>query len=79
VVSATDPHGRIIGFLDWSRYNLFQVAPHEAERTPFQIHCLSENLVAPGIEPGTFESVARNSEHQTTEAANNTFNTWILT
>jgi hypothetical protein len=27
VVSATDPHGRILGFLDQSRYYLFQVAP----------------------------------------------------
>jgi hypothetical protein len=26
---------------------------HEAEWTPFQTHCLSENLEAPGIEPGT--------------------------
>jgi hypothetical protein len=28
VVSATDPHSRILGFLDWSRYFFFQVAPH---------------------------------------------------
>jgi hypothetical protein len=27
VVSATDPHGRILGFLDRSRYSFFQVAP----------------------------------------------------
>jgi hypothetical protein len=27
VVSATDPHGRIVGFLDQSRYYCFQVAP----------------------------------------------------
>jgi hypothetical protein len=27
VVSATDPHGRIIGFLDRSRYYFFQAAP----------------------------------------------------
>jgi hypothetical protein len=26
---------------------------HEAEWTPFQSHYFSENLVAPGIEPGT--------------------------
>jgi hypothetical protein len=36
---------------------------HEAEWTPFQTHCLSENLEAPGIEPGTSGSVARNSDH----------------
>jgi hypothetical protein len=27
VVSATDPHGRILAFLDPSRYFFFQVAP----------------------------------------------------
>jgi hypothetical protein len=27
VVSATNPHGRILGFLDRSRYYFFQVAP----------------------------------------------------
>jgi hypothetical protein len=42
--------------------------PHEAEWTPFQTHYFSENLVAPGIEHGASESVARISDHQTTEA-----------
>jgi hypothetical protein len=28
----------------------------------------SENLVVPGIEPGTSASVARDSDHETTEA-----------
>jgi hypothetical protein len=28
---------------------------HEAEWTPFQIHCFSENLAAPGIEPGPLD------------------------
>jgi hypothetical protein len=28
VISATDPHGRILGFLDRSRYYFFQVASH---------------------------------------------------
>jgi hypothetical protein len=36
---------------------------HEAEWTPFQTHYFSENLVAPGFEPGTLGSVARNSDH----------------
>jgi hypothetical protein len=36
---------------------------HEAEWTPFQTHCLSENLEVPGIEPRTSGSVARNSDH----------------
>jgi hypothetical protein len=30
---------------------------------PFQTHYFSENLVAPGMEPGTPGSVARNSDH----------------
>jgi hypothetical protein len=41
--------------------------PHEFEWTPFQTHYFSENLVAPGIELGTSGSVARNSDHYTTE------------
>jgi hypothetical protein len=35
-----------------------------AEWTPFQIHCYSENLTRPGIEHGTSESAARNSDHR---------------
>jgi hypothetical protein len=31
-------------------------------------HNFSENLVVPGIEPGTSGSVARNSDHKTPEA-----------
>jgi hypothetical protein len=55
VFGVTDPYGRILGFLDRSRYFFFQVAPHEAEWTPFQTHYLSENLVVPGIEPGPLD------------------------
>jgi hypothetical protein len=40
----------------------------EAEWTSFQTHYYSDNLVAPGIESGTSESVVRNSDHYTTEA-----------
>jgi hypothetical protein len=53
-----DLYGRNLGFLERIRYSFFQVAPqlhsrgHEAEWTPFKIYCFSENLVAPGIEPG---------------------------
>jgi hypothetical protein len=50
VVSATDPHCRILDFLDRSRYYFFQVAlnfTHEAEWSPFQTHYFSENLVVP--------------------------------
>jgi hypothetical protein len=38
-----------------------------AEWTLFQTHCYYENLVAPGIEPGTSGSAAGNSDHKTTE------------
>jgi hypothetical protein len=34
-----------------------------AEWTPFQTYCYSENLVAPGIDPGTSRLAARNSDH----------------
>jgi hypothetical protein len=65
---------RILGFTDRSRYFFFQAAPqlytHEVEWTPFQTHYFSEKLLAPGIEPGTSRSVAKNSDHQTTEAVN---------
>jgi hypothetical protein len=36
---------------------------YEADWIPFQTHYFSENLVVPGIEPGTSESIARNSDH----------------
>jgi hypothetical protein len=53
VVSVTDPYGRIIGFLDRSRYFFFQVAPP----------LLIRKSGIPGIEIGTSGSVARNSDH----------------
>jgi hypothetical protein len=55
-----------LGFLDRSRYFSFKQllsCPHEAEWTPFQTPCFSENLEALEIEPGTSESVAKNSDH----------------
>jgi hypothetical protein len=58
VVSATHPHGRILGFLDRSRYYFFQAAPQlypEAKWIPFQTHYFSENLVALAIEPGPLD------------------------
>jgi hypothetical protein len=54
VVRATDPHGRILGFLDRSATIFTKQLPnftHEAEWTPFQTHYFSENLAAPEIEP----------------------------
>jgi hypothetical protein len=41
---------------------------NKAEWTPFQTHYYSEKLVVLGIKPGTSGSVARNSDHWTTEA-----------
>jgi hypothetical protein len=53
VVSVTDPYGRILGFLDWSRYSFFEEAQlySRAEWTPLQTYYFSENLVVPEIEP----------------------------
>jgi hypothetical protein len=48
-----------LGFLDTSKYLLNY--PYHAET-----HYDSENLVAPGIEPWTTGSVARNSDRYTT-------------
>jgi hypothetical protein len=53
--SVTDPYGRILSFLDRSRYFSFKLllnCIHEAEWTPSHNHYFSENLVAPGIEHG---------------------------
>jgi hypothetical protein len=58
VVSVTDPYGRILGFLVRSRYLIGKEllsCTHEAEWTPFQTHYFSENLVVPGIEPGSLD------------------------
>jgi hypothetical protein len=64
VVSATDPQGGILGFLDTEPL-LFHSSsyPREAKWTPFQYHYFSENLVGPGIEPGSSGSVARNCDY----------------
>jgi hypothetical protein len=58
VFSATDTTAVDLAFLDPELVSY----THEAEWTPFQTHYFSENLVAPGIEHGTSESVARNSD-----------------
>jgi hypothetical protein len=57
-VSVTNLYGRILGFLDRSRYVFFQVALQlysRAEWIPFQNHYFSENLVEPEIEPGPLD------------------------
>jgi hypothetical protein len=75
VVSATDPPAVNLGFLDPEPLLVnssgSSVNTQGVEWTPFQTHYLSENLVAPGIEPVTSGSVARNSDHYTTETVVN--------
>jgi hypothetical protein len=65
VVSATDSNDRK------SRLEslvLIKLTPHLSSRgyvdPLFQTHYFSENLVAPGIELGISDSVARNSDHR---------------
>jgi hypothetical protein len=53
-----------VGFLDRSRYFSIQVAPQLPSRgwvDPVPDTYFSENLVGPGIKPGTSGSVTRNS------------------
>jgi hypothetical protein len=74
VVSVTDPYGHNLGFLDRSRYFFFQVAPQLYSRgwvDPIPHPPLLRKLVGPGTEPGTSRSVAKNSDHQSTEAVAN--------
>jgi hypothetical protein len=66
VVSVTDPAAINLDFLD-PELPLFHsgsssVILARLSGPPFQTHYFSENLVAPGIEPGISESVARNSD-----------------
>jgi hypothetical protein len=45
-----------LSFLDQSRYFLSSISSFiltRADWTPFQTHCYSENIAAPGIDPGT--------------------------
>jgi hypothetical protein len=59
-----------LGFLDRSRYFLFQVAPQLSSRgwvDPVPDPLLLRNVEAPGIEPKASGSVARNSDHWTIE------------
>jgi hypothetical protein len=66
VVSVTDSYCCILGFLDRSWYFSFKYllsCTHKAEWTLFQTLHISEHLVVPGIEPLTYGSIARNSDH----------------
>jgi hypothetical protein len=71
VVSVTDPHGRILGFLDRSRYFFFQVALHLYARglvDPVPDPLLLRKSGSAGNRTRASGSVARNSDHLTTEA-----------
>jgi hypothetical protein len=59
-----------LGFLDRSRHFAIHLDLHLSSRgsvATFQTYYFSENLVAPGIDPETTGSVARNSDHWNTE------------
>jgi hypothetical protein len=70
VVSVTDPYGRILGFLDRSRYFFFQAAPQLYSRghvDPVPDLLLLRKSGNTGNRTRTSGSVVRNSDHQTTE------------
>jgi hypothetical protein len=72
VVSTTDPYGRILGFLDRSRYIFFQVAPQLYPRG--RVDPVPDPLLlrkSGSVGNRTSGSVARNSNHLTTEAVLN--------
>jgi hypothetical protein len=80
VVSVTDPNGRILGFLDSSRYFSIKKllsCTHEAEWTPFQTHYFSENLVAPRIEPGPPDLLPRTLTTRPQRRSNSSTNSTI--
>jgi hypothetical protein len=71
VVSVTDPYGRTLGFLDRSRYIFFQAVPQLYSRgwvDPVPDPLLLRKSGSAGNRTWTSGSVARNSDHQTTEA-----------
>jgi hypothetical protein len=67
VVSAADPAPSLISVfrtgaaIFLSSSSSFTLT--RAEWSPFQTHCYSENLAAPGIDPGTSGSAARKSDY----------------
>jgi hypothetical protein len=70
VVSVTDSYGHILGFLDWSRYIFFQVAPQlysQGWMGPDPDPLLLRKSGSGGNRTRTSGSVARTSDHWTTE------------
>jgi hypothetical protein len=54
-----------LSFLERSRYffsSSSSIILTMDEWTPFETHCYSENMAAPGIDPATFGSAARKSD-----------------
>jgi hypothetical protein len=65
MVSAMDPYGRVLCFLDWSRYFFFQVAPRVYSRgwvDPVPDPLLVRKSGSVGNRTRTSASVARNSD-----------------
>jgi hypothetical protein len=80
VVSVTDPYGRILDFLDRrrsfsSKQFLSCTRTHEAEWTPVPDSLLLRKSGSAGKRTRTSGSVARNSDHKTTEAITEMSNT----
>jgi hypothetical protein len=73
VVSVTDPYGRILGFLDLEPLRFLPssssiVLTRLSGRRSRPTTSPKIYLMVLGIEPGTSGSVAKNSDHYTTEA-----------
>jgi hypothetical protein len=67
VVSAADPLRSLISVFKTRAATFLSSSCSftltRAEWIPFQTHCSSENLVAPGIDPGISGLAARNSDY----------------
>jgi hypothetical protein len=66
VTIVTDPYGCILGFIDWSRYFFFEVAPQlylQCWVDPFLDPLLLRKSGSAGNRTQTSGSVARNSDH----------------
>jgi hypothetical protein len=71
VVSVTDSYGRILNFIDRSLYFFFHIAPQLYWRSsvdPFPDTLLIRRSGSAANRTRTYRSVARNCNHQTTEA-----------
>jgi hypothetical protein len=71
VVSVTDAYGRILGFLDRSRYFFFRAAPQLYPRSwvdPVPDPLLLRNCGSAGNRTRNSGSAVVNTDHQTTEA-----------